>query len=130
MAETIALVIYADAAHPHLDPGADRRVRPGRDDHRDHPARLTATMFESLLVGTDGSDAAGVAVARAVAMASALGARLQIVSAYEPVPERRLRVERVHVPSDVQVNVRDEVLALLERAREDAAAAGVRRIET
>ncbi|MFL5860540.1 MAG: universal stress protein [Solirubrobacteraceae bacterium] len=87
-------------------------------------------MFESILVGTDGSNAAGVAVARAVAMASALSARLQIVSAYEPVPERRLRVERVHVPSDVQVNVRDEVLALLERAREDAAAAGVRRIET
>ncbi|MFL5864794.1 MAG: universal stress protein [Solirubrobacteraceae bacterium] len=87
-------------------------------------------MFESLLVGTDGSDAAGVAVARAVAMASALGARLQIVSAYEPVPERRLRVERVHVPSDVQVNMRDDVLALLERAREDAAAGGVSRIET
>jgi nucleotide-binding universal stress UspA family protein len=87
-------------------------------------------MFESILVGTDGSDAAGVAVARAVAMSAALGARLQIVSAYEPVPERRLRIERVKVPDDVQVNMREEVLALLARAREDAEAAGVERVET
>jgi nucleotide-binding universal stress UspA family protein len=87
-------------------------------------------MFESILVGTDGSDAAGVAVARAVAMAAALGARLQIVSAYEPVPERRLRIERVQVPSDVQVNMREEVLALLEEARRNAQEAGVARVET
>ena len=87
-------------------------------------------MFESILVGTDGSDAAGVAVARAVRLAAALGARLQIVSAYEPVPERHLRVARVHVPSDVQVNMREEVLALLESSRRDAEAAGVSRVET
>jgi len=87
-------------------------------------------MFESILVGTDGSDAAGVAVSRAVGMAAALGARLQIVSAYEPVPERRLRIERVQVPSDVQVNMREDVLALLEEARLDAEAAGVARVET
>jgi nucleotide-binding universal stress UspA family protein len=87
-------------------------------------------MFESILVGTDGSDAAGAAVARALRLAVALGARLQIVSAYEPVPERGLRVERVHVPSDVQVQVRDEVLALLESARDSAEAAGVERVET
>ena len=87
-------------------------------------------MFESILVGTDGSDAAGAAVARAVRLASALGARLQIVSAYEPVSERHLRIKRVQVPSDVQVNMREEVLALLESARDDAEAAGVSRIET
>jgi nucleotide-binding universal stress UspA family protein len=87
-------------------------------------------MFESILVGTDGSDAAGAAVARAVAMAAALDARLQIVSAYEPVPEAALRIERVQVPSDVQVNMRDEVLALLGGARQDAEAAGVTRVET
>lgn len=63
-------------------------------------------MFESILVGTDGSDAAGAAVARAVQLSRALGARLQIVSAYEPVPERHLRMARVQVPSDVQVNMR------------------------
>ncbi|MGH2893001.1 MAG: universal stress protein [Solirubrobacteraceae bacterium] len=87
-------------------------------------------MFESILVGTDGSGAAGVAVARAVQLAAAHGARLQIVSAYEPVTERHLRTERVHVPSDVQVNMREEVLALLESSRRDAEAAGVSRIET
>ncbi|HEX3979196.1 MAG TPA: universal stress protein [Solirubrobacteraceae bacterium] len=87
-------------------------------------------MFESILVGTDGSDAAGAAVSRAVRLASALGARLQIVSAYEPVPERHLRVARVHVPTDVQVNMREEVLALLEASRRDAEAAGVSRVET
>ena len=53
-------------------------------------------MFESILVGTDGSETAGKAVVHALRMASALGARLQIVSAYEPIPERRLRIERVH----------------------------------
>ncbi len=87
-------------------------------------------MFESILVGTDGSDTAGLAVARAVQMAAALGARLQIVSAYEPVPERHLRVEHIQVPSDVQVNMREEVLALLETSRTDAKAAGVSRVET
>ena len=87
-------------------------------------------MFESILVGTDGSAAAGVAVAHAVQLAAALGARLQIVSAYEPVPERHLRIARVHVPSDVQVNMRDEVLALLESSRRDAETAGVPHIET
>ncbi len=87
-------------------------------------------MFESILVGTDGSGAAGEAVAQAVRMAWALGARLQIVSAYEPVPERRLRVERVHVPTDVQVNMREEVLALLDAARRDAETAGVTRVDT
>jgi nucleotide-binding universal stress UspA family protein len=87
-------------------------------------------VLESILVGTDGSEAAGVAVSHAVRLAAALDARLHIVSAYEPVPERRLRVERVQVPSDVQVNMREEVLALLETARHDAETAGVSRIET
>jgi nucleotide-binding universal stress UspA family protein len=87
-------------------------------------------MFESILVGTDGSDAAGAAVLRAGQLAAALGARLQIVSAYEPVPERHLRIERVHVPSDVQVNMREEVLALLQSSRQEAEAAGVAQVQT
>ena len=87
-------------------------------------------MLESILVGTDGSEAAGVALSHAVQLAAALGARLHIVSAYEPVPERRLRVERVHVPSDVQVNLREEALVLLGSARHEAETAGVVRVET
>jgi nucleotide-binding universal stress UspA family protein len=89
-------------------------------------------MVHSILVGTDGSETAGVAVAQAIDLARALGARLQIVSAYEPVPERRLRNERVQVPTDVEwtVNPREEVLALLDTARRDAQAAHVEQIET
>jgi nucleotide-binding universal stress UspA family protein len=92
-----------------------------------------APLIESILVGTDGSDTAGIAVAQASELARTLGARLQIVSAYEPVPEQRLAT-RVPVASDVQwtVHAREEVLALLEAARGAAQAAGVQadQIET
>ncbi|HEY1567542.1 MAG TPA: universal stress protein [Solirubrobacteraceae bacterium] len=87
-------------------------------------------MLESILVGTDGSDAAGAAVAHAVRLARALGARLHIVSAYAPVSDRQLGIGRVQVPTDVQVNLREEVLALLEASQRDAQAAGVSRVET
>jgi nucleotide-binding universal stress UspA family protein len=87
-------------------------------------------MLESILVGTDGSDAAGAAVAHAVRLACALGARLHIVSAYAPVSDRQLGIGRVQVPTDVQVNLREEVLALLEASQRDAQAAGVSRVET
>ena len=89
-------------------------------------------MFASILVGTDGSDTAAVAVAHAIRLARSLDARLQIVSAYEPVPERRLRDEPLRVPSDVQwaVNPREDVLVLLESAERDARAAGLAQVET
>jgi nucleotide-binding universal stress UspA family protein len=82
-------------------------------------------MIESILVGTDGSASAGVAVAQAIEMARAFSARLQIVSAYEPAAELRLGAGRVQVPSDVQWNPREDVLILLESARIDADRAGV-----
>ena len=41
-------------------------------------------MFEVIVVGTDGSETAGIAVQQAVELAAATGARLEIVSAYEP----------------------------------------------
>jgi nucleotide-binding universal stress UspA family protein len=41
-------------------------------------------MFKSILVGTDGSETATEAVRQAVSLAKSVGARLQIVSAYEP----------------------------------------------
>jgi nucleotide-binding universal stress UspA family protein len=89
-------------------------------------------MFASILVGTDGSDTAAVAVAHAIGLAASLGARLQIVSAYEPVADRSLRVQRLHAPADVQwtVNLREDVLELLESAKRDAEAAQVGSIET
>ncbi len=89
-------------------------------------------MFASILVGTDGSDTATTAVRYAIDMAVQLEARLLIVSAYEPVSERRLRSERVEVPKDLQwmINPRDDVLAMLEMSRAEAAGAGVGEVET
>jgi nucleotide-binding universal stress UspA family protein len=84
-------------------------------------------MFTSIVVGTDGSDTAQKAVGRAVALAAQLGAGLEIVSAYEPVSEQRLREEKQQVPGDLQwmVTPREDVDATLEQAAEDARAAGV-----
>jgi nucleotide-binding universal stress UspA family protein len=89
-------------------------------------------MVASIVVGTDGSDTAAVAVNHAIELAAALKARLQIVSAYEPVSGARLRTESVRPPPGVQwtVNPREDVLALLEAAQRDADAAGVEQVET
>jgi nucleotide-binding universal stress UspA family protein len=89
-------------------------------------------MFASILVGTDGSNTATTAVRYAIDLARELGARLQIVSAYEPVSQHRLRNERIEVPTDLQwmVNPREDVLKLLEAAGDDARVAGVARVET
>ncbi|MBA3299785.1 MAG: universal stress protein [Thermoleophilaceae bacterium] len=68
-------------------------------------------MFSSIVVGTDGSPTAQEAVRQATLLAKSLGAKVYIVSAYEPVPEGRLRDERLQVPEDLQwmVNPREDV---------------------
>ena len=43
-------------------------------------------MFSSIVVGTDGSETASEAVRQAVELAKQIGARIDLVSAYEPVP--------------------------------------------
>jgi nucleotide-binding universal stress UspA family protein len=89
-------------------------------------------MFAAILVGTDGSDTATTAVRYAIDLAGQLDARLGIVSAYEPVSAGRLRRESVELPKDVQwmINPHEEVLALLEQAKQDATIAGLTRVET
>jgi nucleotide-binding universal stress UspA family protein len=89
-------------------------------------------LFTSIVVGTDGSDTASTAVRCAIDLARDLGARLYIVSAYEPVSEQRLRNERVEVPKDLQwiINPREDVLAMLEQAQQEAHTAGVDQVET
>jgi nucleotide-binding universal stress UspA family protein len=84
-------------------------------------------MFASIVVGTDGSQTAHEAVRQALALAVALGARLEIVSAYEPVSSARLREESQQIPADLQwmVNPREDVDATLREAAELAAEAGV-----
>jgi nucleotide-binding universal stress UspA family protein len=84
-------------------------------------------MFKSIVVGTDGSDTASQAVRKAVDLAAALGAELQIVSAYEPVPTGRLSQERRDAPEDIQwaISPREDVDATLEAAAELARERGV-----
>jgi nucleotide-binding universal stress UspA family protein len=84
-------------------------------------------VFQSIVVGTDGSDTARVAVDAAIELARLSGARLELVSAYEPVPAQRLRAEARQVPADLQwmVNPREDVDATLAAAAERVAAAGV-----
>jgi nucleotide-binding universal stress UspA family protein len=84
-------------------------------------------MFRSIVVGTDGSDTATQAVRQAVDLAGLLGAKLELVSAYEPVSEQRLAQERRQAPEDLQwvINPREDVDATLEAAAEVARAAGV-----
>jgi nucleotide-binding universal stress UspA family protein len=89
-------------------------------------------VFTSIVVGTDGSETAHTALRRAIDLAAGLGARLQIVSAYEPVSDQRLRGEQVNVPADLQwmINPHDDVMALLETARVEASEGGVKQVET
>ncbi|WP_249010476.1 universal stress protein [Conexibacter sp. DBS9H8] len=88
--------------------------------------------FSAILVGTDGSETASAAVGHAVTLAHELGARLVIVSAFEPVARERLRAEALEAPTDVQwmIGAREDVLALLESAAERATAAGVTEVAT
>jgi nucleotide-binding universal stress UspA family protein len=84
-------------------------------------------VFKSIVVGTDGSETATTAVKQAVDLAKEIGAKLELVSAYEPVSDQRLREERTEVPDDLQwmVNPREDVEATLNDAAELAKNAGV-----
>src|SRR5437588_10215124 len=77
-------------------------------------------MFSSIVVGTDGSATATEAVKQAADLAKAVGAKIHLVSAYEPVGSQRLREERVEAPDDVQwmVNEREDVEGTLREASE------------
>ena len=84
-------------------------------------------MFRSIVVGTDGSDTATQAVLQAVDLARSVGAKIELVSAYEPVAGQRLREERRQAPEDLQwaINPREDVDATLETAAQVARDAGV-----
>jgi nucleotide-binding universal stress UspA family protein len=84
-------------------------------------------MFKSIVVGTDGSDTATEAVRRAVELARTLGAEVEVVCAYEPVPAERLRKERREAPAELEwaINPREDADVVLESAAEIGRAAGV-----
>ena len=75
-------------------------------------------MFSSIVVGTDGSETAQVAVKQATDLAKQVGASVSLVSAYEPVSNQRLREESREVPKDLEwmVNPREDVEATLKDA--------------
>jgi nucleotide-binding universal stress UspA family protein len=84
-------------------------------------------MFRSIVVGTDGSDTAKKAVTTAADLAKQIGATLDIVSAYEPVPQSRLREESRQAPEDMQwmINPREDVEATLRYAAEEVEESGI-----
>jgi nucleotide-binding universal stress UspA family protein len=88
-------------------------------------------MFGRIVVGTDGSDTAKEAVRQATELAKSISAELYVVSAYEPVPEGRLRGERQDAPQDLQwsINPREDVEATLGDAADVIKEAGVK-VET
>ena len=84
-------------------------------------------MFKSIVVGTDGSETASEAVRQAVELAREIGARIELVSAYEPVSRARLREEKSQTPDDLQwmVNPREDVDATLAEATARVKEAGL-----
>lgn len=84
-------------------------------------------MFTRIVVGTDGSETAGEAVRQAIDLAKMSGATLSIVSAYEPVPKRRVEAEKLDAPTDVQyeLNPREDVNLVLDAAAAEARKQGV-----
>jgi nucleotide-binding universal stress UspA family protein len=75
-------------------------------------------MFNRIVVGTDGSDTATQAVKEAVDLAKMAKAQVEIVSAYEPVPQSRLKEEGEGISGDVShsLNPREDVSLKLDQA--------------
>lgn len=84
-------------------------------------------MFKRIVVGTDGSDTASMAVRHAVDLAKATGAALDVVTAYETGGTALSTDEKVEIPGDVQYEVgpRQEVNMVLDSAAGTAEQAGV-----
>lgn len=84
-------------------------------------------MFKRIVVGTDGSETAAEAVRQATDLARLAGAQLSIVSAFEPVSERRVAGEQQDAPPDVQYEIgpREDVNLILENAAAAAKQEGI-----
>jgi nucleotide-binding universal stress UspA family protein len=84
-------------------------------------------VFTRIVVGTDGSETAGEAVRQALDLAKLAGATLSIVSAYAPVPSRKVQDQQRDAPADVQyeLNPREDVNLVLDTAGADARKEGI-----
>ena len=74
-------------------------------------------MYSAIVVGTDGSQTAREAVRQATRLAATVGARIELVSAYEPAPDS--------LPEGWSISPRGEVEAMLCETAEEITAAGV-----
>ncbi len=88
-------------------------------------------MFSRIVVGTDGSETAAEAVRQATELAKLSGARLDIVSAFEPVPQQRVKAEAREAPGDVQYEIspREDVNLILDAATGEAKKAGIEEVQ-
>jgi nucleotide-binding universal stress UspA family protein len=88
-------------------------------------------MFSRIVVGTDGSETAAEAVRQATELAKLSGARLDIVSAFEPVPQQRVKSEAREAPGDVQYEIspREDVNLILDAATSEAKKAGIEEVQ-
>ena len=86
--------------------------------------------YRSIIVGTDGSVTAERAVRQAAGLAADEGARLVVVSAYQPSGDRRGGVEADRVPDELRYTLTDRVQTeeLAERGRAIAKEAGVAKV--
>jgi nucleotide-binding universal stress UspA family protein len=121
------VVVYAEASRlgarheqtvPHRGKRDSRALGRAYDPPGQGPGLEGDRLFASIVVGTDGSETATEAVRQAAELAKSLGAKIFLVSAYEPVGNQRLREERQQVPDDLQwmVNPREDVDTTLKDA--------------
>jgi nucleotide-binding universal stress UspA family protein len=85
-------------------------------------------MFGRIVVGTDGSPTASSAVGEAIELAKQSGSRLDIITAFEPIPAERLRQEgQTDVPGDVRYafNPNEDANVTLDNAAGPARNEGV-----
>ena len=82
-------------------------------------------MIETIVVGSDGSDTAAIAVRKAAGLAQALGARLHVVSAYRPLSGVRVGADAGPERADWTVSPSVEVDAMLSGIAGTARAMGV-----
>ena len=83
-------------------------------------------MIETIVVGSDGSDTAAVAVGNAAELAKSLGARLHIVSAYRPLSGVQVSgADADPERADWTVSPTISVDAVLEEVADTARAIGI-----
>ena len=83
-------------------------------------------MFKSIVVGTNGTETADIALTRAIELARLTGATLHVVSAYEPAPARVGGSQTPAEAGEWAITPHFKVDAVLDRATDVAKADGVK----